>query len=182
MIKNKYELELALGIERKKYVPESRKNSLHLRLLRDHNYLIWKYVEALRYTEYYYNTHNKIMYWIWERTKNKRGANLGITIWQNTIDQGLKIWHYGCIIVNGHAKIGKNCQMHGDNCIGNKGDNGDGAPVIGDNVEIGVGAKIIGPIYIANNVKIGANAVVTKSCYEEGAVLVGVPAVAINKR
>lgn len=50
------------------------------------------------------------------------------------------------------------------------------APVIGNNVEIGVGAKIIGDIYIADNIKIGAGAVVTKSFYEEGITLVGIPA------
>ena len=46
----------------------------------------------------------------------------------------------------------------------------------GDNVDIGVGAKIIGGVTIADNIKIGANAVVTKSFYEEGITLVGVPA------
>ena len=54
--------------------------------------------------------------------------------------------------------------------------------MIGDNVDIGVGAVIIGNIYIANNVRIGANAVVTKSCYEEGAILVGNPAKTLNGR
>lgn len=66
--------------------------------------------------------------------------------------------------------------MHGMNCIGNKGVANSGVPVIGDNVNIGVGAKIVGDVYIADDVSIGANAVVTKSCYEKGEVLVGIPA------
>ena len=67
------------------------------------------------------------------------------------------------------------------NCIGNKGIADSGVPVIGNNVNIGVGAKIIGDIYIADNVCIGANAVVTESCHVEGATLIGVPAKMIKK-
>lgn len=80
-----------------------------------------------------------------------------------------------------HAKIGKNCQFHGNNCVGNKGVLDEAAPRLGDNVEIGVGAKIIGDIYIADGVKIGANAVVVKSCYNKGATLVGIPALEVRK-
>ena len=65
-------------------------------------------------------------------------------------------------------------------CIGDKGDFDNRAPVIGDNVDMGVGAKIIGPVTLADNLKIGANAVVTKSCETPSAVLVGVPAKAIK--
>lgn len=56
-----------------------------------------------------------------------------------------------------------------------------GGGAFGDNVEIGVGAKIIGDIYIADGVKIGANAVVVKSCYNKGATLVGIPALEVRK-
>lgn len=66
--------------------------------------------------------------------------------------------------------------------IGNKGDfvNSNKAHIIGDNVDIGVGAKIIGPVRVADNVKIGANAVVTKSYEIPSAVLIGVPAKAVK--
>lgn len=49
-------------------------------------------------------------------------------------------------------------------------------PTIGNNVMVGAGAKILGPITIGRNVKIGAGAVVLKECLEENATLVGVPA------
>lgn len=52
---------------------------------------------------------------------------------------------------------------------------GDDIPVLGDNVEIGVGAKVLGRIHIGNNVKIGANAVVIRDV-PDGATAVGVPA------
>jgi serine O-acetyltransferase len=50
------------------------------------------------------------------------------------------------------------------------------APVIGNNVDIGTGAKILGPITIGNNVLIGANAVVIRDV-PDNSVAVGVPAV-----
>ena len=62
------------------------------------------------------------------------------------------------------------------NCIGNKGTVNSGVPILGSNVNIGVGAKIIGDIRIANDVTIAANAVVVKTCNEIGATLLGIPA------
>ena len=57
-------------------------------------------------------------------------------------------------------------------------DERDGCPTIGDGVNVGVGAKIIGPIIVGSNCSIGANAVVTHS-FADGNVLVGIPAKAI---
>ncbi len=172
---DKKELKALLKKEQKIYGISSPKEYIKKALLCDHDYLLYKYLKQLRLLEYYYGR-NKILFQIYQRRKNKMGAKLGITIWHNCVGEGLRIWHYGSIVVNGHAKIGENCQLHGENCIGNKGDFDKSAPVLGDNVDVGIGAKVIGDIYIANNVKIGANAVVTKSCYKEGATLVGVPA------
>ena len=176
MITSKQELAEFLQYERKLYISSGRFTVLKLFLLCDHDYLLWKYIKALRYTEYYFNMNKKIQYWFWQRIKNKRGRKLGITIWHNTIDKGLRLWHYGSVIINGHARIGGDCQFHGNNCVGNKGEYDQEAPTIGNNVDIGLGAVILGNVYIADNVKIGANAVVTKSCYKKGATLVGVPA------
>ena len=149
-------------------------------IIHDHDYLLYKYIKYLRKTEYYCGQ-NKILFELYQRRKNKMGARLGITIWHNCAGEGLRIWHYGSVIINGRAKLGKNCQLHGENCIGNKGDFDKAAPTIGDNVDIGIGAKVIGDIYIADDVKIGANAVVTKSCFTKGATLVGIPAREIVK-
>lgn len=85
------------------------------------------------------------------------------------------------IIVNAESKVGKNCMLHGDNCIGNNGKT-EGCPIIGDNVDIGTGAKILGNIQIANGVKIGAGAVVVKSCLTENATIVGIPAKEIDRK
>lgn len=55
-----------------------------------------------------------------------------------------------------------------------------GSPIIGDNCDIGVGAKIIGDITIADNVTIAAGAIVNKSCSQSNVVLAGVPAKVIK--
>lgn len=80
------------------------------------------------------------------------------------IGAGLRLVHLNGIVIHKDAIIGKNCTIFHQVTIGaneHKNDY-DKVPIIGDNVYIGVGAKIIGNIKIGNNVKIGANAVVTK--------------------
>lgn len=175
------ELKKWLKIEKKLYIGDGLTNYVKKQLLYDHDYAIWKFVRALRICEYHCNTNHKLRYVLWQNYKNHIGQGLGITAWHNTIGIGVRIWHYGSVIINGHSIIGSGCQFHGNNCVGNNGMNDEGAPHIGDNVEIGVGAKIIGDIYIADDVKIGANAVVVKSCMTKGATIVGIPAHEVKK-
>jgi len=52
----------------------------------------------------------------------------------------------------------------------------DSAPIIGDNIYIGPGAKLYGKITIPNGCVIGANSVVNKSFEEENVCIAGVPA------
>lgn len=122
----------------------------------------------------------KLFSYVIRRKRNQLGVLLGFHIPAGCFGEGLLIYHSGSIVVNANAKIGKNCVLHGENCIGNNGVSDD-APVIGDNCDIGIGAKIIGGVKLGNNVKIGANAVVTKSFLEDDIVLVGVPARKIVK-
>jgi serine O-acetyltransferase len=85
---------------------------------------------------------------------------------------GLVIVHSLGIMVNGAVRAGKNLVLeHGVTLGGEKGR----CPVLGDNVFIGAGAKVLGPVKIGSDVKIGANAVVTKDI-PDGATAVGVPA------
>ena len=75
---------------------------------------------------------------------------------------------YG-IFVSKDAVIGDNCVVFHQVTIGSNNLNdsvNNGAPVIGNNVYIGCGAKIIGKCRIGNNVRIGANAVITKDISE----------------
>jgi serine O-acetyltransferase len=84
--------------------------------------------------------------------------------------------HFGGIIVSGFVRIGDNCRIRNGVVIGLQRASESRAPVIGDNVDIGAGAKILGAIFIGNNVSIGANAVVICDVPDD-CIAVGVPAV-----
>lgn len=98
------------------------------------------------------------------------------------IGEGFYISHFSGIIVNGKTIIGKNVDLSHCVTIG-QADRGSrkGVAVIGDNVYIGPGAKIIGQVRIGNNVAIGANAVVTKDI-PDNSVAVGIPAKVISQK
>lgn len=81
---------------------------------------------------------------------------------------------YFGIFISNSAVIGRNAVIFqqvtiGSNTIPNS--KGYGAPVIGDNVYIGTGAKIIGRVYIGNNVRIGANCIVVKDIPDYSVVI-----------
>lgn len=97
-----------------------------------------------------------------------------------SIDKGFYIGHFSGIVVSGYAVIGKNVNISQGVTIGVAGKDGKrGVPVIGDNVYIAPGGKVIGKINIGNNAAIGANAVVTKDV-EENSSVGGVPAKVIS--
>ena len=83
-----------------------------------------------------------------------------------TIGPGLVIYHAFGIIVNGKSTIGANCTLYARVCIGNRWP-GDGTPVIGDNVTIGTGACIFGPVVIPDNYVVKANAVITPASFRD---------------
>ena len=150
----------------------------------DITYIRWKYIKCMRISNmlsYNKNFLNNIKKLLYDRKRNKYGIILGYEVYSNQIGEGLCLYHNGPIVINKNCVIGRNCSLHGDNCIGNDGFN-DECPIIGDNVEIGVGAKIIGKIKIANNVTIGAGSVVVGDILEENSVVVGVPAKVIKKK
>jgi len=100
----------------------------------------------------------------------------GISIPEGTnIGSGFYICHFGGIVVNGRAVIGKNCNISQGVTLGqaNRGRNR-GYPRLGDGVYIGPGAKIVGAVTIGNNVAIGANCVVTTDVADDS-VVVGIP-------
>ncbi|WP_104384591.1 serine acetyltransferase [Sphingobacterium sp. HMA12] len=140
---------------------------------------IYVFQRKLRKTEYYKNTQSnifrKLLYLYSFQDYRRYQMKLGFSIPLNVCGPGLSIAHYGTIVINGNAKIGANCRIHIAVNIGaNNGSKK--APILGDNVYIGPGAKIFGDINIADNVMIGANSVVNKSVEEVGSVVVGIPA------
>ena len=82
------------------------------------------------------------------------------------------------IIISHNTVIGKNSTIFHQVTIG-EGKNG--APIIGDNVLIGAGAKIIGKIKIGDNVKIGAGCVVSCDIPDNCTVVLEKPRIIINE-
>lgn len=89
--------------------------------------------------------------------------------------------HFGGIVISGYAKFGHNCRIRNGVVVGLKNINNPVGPQIGNDVDIGAGAKILGAIQIGNRVTIGANAVVIKDVPDDS-IAVGVPATIKAKR
>lgn len=104
-----------------------------------------------------------------------KGQNC-LYICTNDIGGGLIVQHGFSTIINA-KKIGRDCHIYQQVTIGY---NGTEAPVIGDNVRICCGAKVIGGIRVGSNVVIGANAVVCKDV-PDNVVIAGVPAKIIRQ-
>lgn len=82
---------------------------------------------------------------------------------------------YG-VFISGGVSIGRNCVIFQHVTIGSNtllDSPGFGAPTIGDNCYVGVGAKIIGKVTIGDNVRVGANAVVVRSVPDNALVISG---------
>ena len=97
------------------------------------------------------------------------------------IGRNFVIDHFGGIIISGYAKFGDNCRIRNGVVVGLRRVDEPRAPIIGNNVDIGTGAKILGPISIGDNVAIGANAVVLRDV-PANCIAAGVPAVIKPRR
>ncbi len=97
------------------------------------------------------------------------------------IGKNFVIDHFGGIVVSGYARFGDNCRIRNGVVVGLKNVDEPCAPTVGDNVDIGSGAKLLGNIKIGNNVVIGANAVVITDVPDDS-IAVGVPAVVKPKK
>ena len=146
--------------------------------------LIWKFQIILRKAEFFSYMYQKkkfyVLHYFWYKLLlHNYAVKLGFSIPINVFGPGLSIAHYGTIVVNDAARVGKNCRIQeGINIAATNGSLR--APQIGNNVFIGTGAKIIGDITIADDVAIGANAVVVKSITEKGVTYGGIPAKKIS--
>ena len=94
-----------------------------------------------------------------------RGARIG---------PGLKIWHFGNIFVHPEAVLGAHCTLRQGVTIGNRREGGP-VPVLGDDVEVGAYAQILGGVRVGHGARVGAMAVVLQDV-PDGAVAVGNPA------
>ena len=121
------------------------------------------------------------------RNNHRKLYRYWLRLWYSPIDTlyidtpviggGLFIQH-GFSTMIAAQSIGENCWINQQVTIGYTGK---GCPVIGDNVMITCGAKVLGDITIGNNVVIGANAVVVKNV-DDNQTMVGIPAHPLNKK
>jgi len=147
-----------------------------------------RFVLLKRWDEYLLNTNKPVVlrraFQLWLRRLSVR---LGFSLGPNIFGPGVAIVHYGLLVIDPTTRIGKNCRIHMGAHIGGSAqfvpaeDQHKYSPRIGDNVYIGPGAKLYGPIRIGNNCTIGANSVVTKSFESDGLTLAGIPAKVIGE-
>lgn len=149
---------------------------------------VWRFIVLMRVLEYCIATSKpallRLPLLLWYRRLSVR---LGFSVAPGIFGPGVAIVHYGLLVINPTTRIGRNCRVHAGVNIGGAAYFVDSAeahlhsPRIGDNVYIGPGAKLYGPIVIGDNCVIGANAVVTRSFEEAGLTLAGVPAKVIAR-
>lgn len=151
----------------------------------DESYVVMHYLRVLRHLEFY--TNKKKMPWDYimygyyfvrfRRLRLKTGIQLNV----NTIGKGLYIPHFAGGIYANCNRMGENCIITTGCVLGNKGGKNPGMPTIGNNVEIAVGAKVIGNVKVGNNVVIAPNSVVVKDV-PDNAIVSGVPAQIIKMK
>jgi serine O-acetyltransferase len=183
MILSKKDLHYYIAEDAKQYPP----NRFGDKILQRPKYMIKKYLYFLRKTEYAVNVlqkrgkvitlYGRIIQVYYHYKMRKLSWKLGFQFVENVLGPGVRIYAYGTIIINGNARIGKNCTIYPGVTIGGK--NAGEWPKIGDNCFIGLGAKIIGGISIGDNVTIAPNAVVIKDVVSNS-IVGGVPAKKLN--
>ena len=116
---------------------------------------------------------------LFRRCRNIYGIELPYSV---RLGRRVIIEHQAGIVVHGNAVIGDDCVLRQGVTIGNNGvDRLQDAPVIGQRVNIGAGAKILGPVCIGDDAVIGANAVVLHDV-PAGTTVVGIPARPIEQQ
>jgi serine O-acetyltransferase len=96
------------------------------------------------------------------------------------IGRNFVIDHFGGIVISGYAQFGDNCRIRNGVTVGLKSVDDPAAAWIGDDVDIGPGAKVLGRIRVGHRARIGANAVVLHDVPDDG-LAVGVPARIVRK-
>ena len=127
---------------------------------------------------------------LWARAHHIFGVNHALRVVQTMmhgieigkdVQLGHGVWfiHPLGIVIGGTTKVGNRVRFFGNNTLGQAKE--DGYPTIEDDVWVGAGARILGPITVGARSKIGANAVVLKDVPPDS-VAVGIPARIIPQR
>jgi serine O-acetyltransferase len=115
-----------------------------------------------------------LVFIIHKNNQYKTGIQLPIG---TVIGKGLQFSHFSCVVINSESLIGEYCTIFQGVTIGSV--RGKGTPIIGNNVVIASGAKILGNVKVGNNVFVGANSVVINDI-PDNAIVGGIPAKILN--
>lgn len=159
----------------------SWKKRLGYRLYKNESYMVVCLLKALRYHEYYTNLcskHNNLINSILlryytikhHRLEIKYGIKLGV----NVLGYGVYIPHVNSCIMIDCLSIGNYCSLNAGVVIG-RNHTIDQSPIIGDNVTVCLGSKIVRRVKIGNNVIIAPNSVVIEDV-PDNCIVSGVPA------
>jgi serine O-acetyltransferase len=111
--------------------------------------------------------------WLFRRCRNVYGIELPFSV---QLGRCVVIEHQGGIVIHGNCVIGDGCILRQGVTMGNRSlDRPHEAPVLGRRVNVGAGAKILGPVHIGDDAVVGANAVVLHDV-PAGTTVVGIPA------
>jgi len=110
---------------------------------------------------------------LFRRARNVYGIELPYSV---KLGRNVVFEHQGGIVVHGSVEIGDGCIIRQGVTLGNRNlDNPFAAPKLGQNVNVGAGAKVLGGVSIGDNAAIGANAVVLEDVPAE-TLAIGIPA------
>lgn len=116
---------------------------------------------------------------MFRRVRNVYGIELPYSV---KLGRRVVFEHQGAVVIHGDVEIGDDCVIRQGVTIGNRSlERPLDAPKLGDRVNVGAGAKILGAIHVGDDAAIGANAVVLDDV-EKGSLVVGIPARAIPRK
>ncbi|CAB1261912.1 Serine acetyltransferase [Clostridiaceae bacterium BL-3] len=168
MIKNPFKL-LAYDIKNAMKNDPAARNPVEV-------FLVYPFIHALIHYRISHFFYKKKFFFIARVISQISRMFTGIEIHPGAkIGKGLFIDHGMGVVIGETAEVGDNVTLYHGVTLGGTGkDTGKRHPTIGNNVFIGSGAKILGPIVVGDNVKIGANAVVLKDIPSD-CTAVGIP-------
>lgn len=163
----------------KKCYPKSKLPLWIRRLMGEEDAIALYYLRVLRLLEFFINTSGRkdggvfgfILWLIHKRQQIK----YRIHIQPNKVGPGLRIYHFGGGVYLNVRSMGEGCSVTTGVVCGNKDNNNSKVPTIGNNVQITIGAKIIGDVLIGDNSIIAPNSVVVKDV-NPNTIVSGVPA------
>ena len=144
--------------------------------------LLYPGIHALAAHRLAHKLHKKGFYFTARAISQMARKATGIEIHPGaTIGKGLMIDHGMGVVIGETAEIGDNCTIYQGVTLGGTGkDVGKRHPTLGNNVMVGAGAKVLGPMKVGDNTKIAANAVVLAEI-PENCTAVGIPAKVVKR-